>query len=219
MHLTESLKSGLLCGNLMSSSKPTLDDLRIERKPKRASRSRIWRVVLLFLGLIVASAVLFFTRPKTLEVRTVLAREAGGPEVQHTVLNASGYVTARRAATVSSKVTGKVIEVLFEEGLKVKEGQVLARLDDTNVKASLRLAEAQLVSATNALAETQVRIKEADYELQRQTDLLKNRIATAADYQHAEASALALKARLEQQRSDVVVAERTVATWQQQMDD
>jgi transcriptional regulator of acetoin/glycerol metabolism len=50
------------------------------------------------------------------------------------VLNASGYVTARRAATVSSKVTGKVIEVLIEEGMKVKEGQVVARLDDTNVK-------------------------------------------------------------------------------------
>jgi len=58
------------------------------------------------------------------------------------VLNASGYVTARRAATVSSKVTGKVTELLIEEGLKVQEGQVLARLDDTNVKASLRLAEA-----------------------------------------------------------------------------
>jgi HlyD family secretion protein len=57
-----------------------------------------------------------------------------------TVLNASGYVTARREATVSSKVTGKVVEVLIEEGMKVKDGQVLARLDDSNVKASLDVA-------------------------------------------------------------------------------
>ena len=105
-------------------------------------------------------------------MRTVLVREATGNGIERTVLNASGYVTARRQATVSSKITGKVVEVLVEEGMKVQEGQVLARLDDTNVKTSLRLAEAQLVSATNALAETRVRIREADQELQRQTGLV-----------------------------------------------
>jgi len=203
----------------MSSSKPTLDDLRIERKPRQDSSSRIWWGVLLLLVLMVVGAVWYFTRPKTLEVRTVLARDSGGPEVQHTVLNASGYVTARRAATVSSKVTGKVIEVLFEEGLKVKEGQVLARLDDTNVKASLRLSEAQLESATKLLEETRVRVKEAEADLRRTTDLVKNKIATEADLDHAEAAALAIKARLEQQRAEVTVAERQVASWQQQMED
>src|ERR1035441_9831902 len=69
----------------------------------------------------------------------VLAQGTNG--IERTVLNASGYVTARRQATVSSKVTGKVAEVLVEEGMKVQEGQVLARIDDTNVKTSLRLAE------------------------------------------------------------------------------
>jgi HlyD family secretion protein len=148
-----------------------------------------------------------------------VAREAIGNGIERTVLNASGYVTARRQATVSSKVTGKVTEVHVEEGMKVKEGQVLARLDDTNVKTSLRLAEAQLVSATNLLAETRVRIKEAEQELERQTGLLKNKIGTQADYDHAEAAALALKARLEQQRADVSVAEKQVAYWEQQLDD
>jgi RND family efflux transporter MFP subunit len=153
-------------------------------------------------------------------VRTVLAREAGASGGgERTVLNASGYVTARRAATVSSKVTGKVIELLIEEGMRVKEGQVLARLDDTNVKASLRLAEAQLESAKNALAETRVRIKEAEQELRRQNDLVKNKIATQADYDHAEASVLALNAKLEQQQSDVTVADRQLGSWQQQMED
>jgi len=135
------------------------------------------------------------------------------------VLNASGYVTARRQATVSSKVTAKVTEVLVEEGMKVKDGQILARLDDANVKTSLRLVEAQSVSATNALAETRVRIKEAEQELQRQTGLVKSKIATQADYDHAEAAVLALKARLEQQQAEVTVAEKHVAYWNQQLDD
>ena len=147
------------------------------------------------------------------------ARQATGGAGDRTVLNASGYVTARRQATVSSKVTGKVMEVLIEEGMKVREGQVLARLDATNVQASLALAEAQLVSARQALAETRVRIKEADQELQRQTDLVKNKIATQADFDHAEAAAMAFKAKLNQQQADVTVAERQVTSWQLQIED
>src|SRR5690242_4963168 len=119
----------LVLGHLPMSSKPTLDDLRIERRAEPESRSRFWLVllVLLLLGL---GATAWFFRPKTVQVRTVVARAASGRSGEHTVLNASGYVTARRAATVSSKVTGKVTEVLIEEGMKVKEGQILAKLDD-----------------------------------------------------------------------------------------
>jgi RND family efflux transporter MFP subunit len=204
----------------MSPPKSTLDDLRIERKPKSSSRSGTWLVMVIVIAVaLIAGAGRWLARPKPLQVRTVLAREAAGTTTERTVLNASGYVTARRAATVSSKVTGKVTEVLIEEGMKVQEGQILARLDDTNVKASLRLAQAQLESATRSLEETRVRIKEADQELQRVSDLLKNKIATQADLDHAEASALSLKAKLEQQRADVIVAERQIATWEQQMED
>src|SRR5207249_6502192 len=148
-----------------------------------------------------------------------VARAAAAPGVERTVLNASGYVTARRAATVSSKLTGKVIDVLVEEGMKVQAGQILARLDDSNVAISFHLAEAQLQSASNALAETRVRIKEAEQELQRQTDLMKNKIATQSDFDHAEAAALALKAKLLLQQSDVTVVQRQVASWHQQLED
>jgi RND family efflux transporter MFP subunit len=204
----------------MSSPKPTLDDLRIERSKEPESSSRFWPVVIGIIVLVLAVGVIWWVRrPGAILVRTVLVREASGNGIERTVLNASGYVTARRQATVSSKVTGKVTEVLVEEGMRVKEGQVLARLDDTNVKTSLRLAEAQLVSATNALAETRVRIREADQELARQAGLVKNKIATQADYDHAEATALALKARLEQQQADVSVAGKQVAYWEQQLDD
>jgi RND family efflux transporter MFP subunit len=206
------------------SPQPSLDDLRIERRPAPGPTSKTWPIIISTLVLLAAGTLVWWFRsPSAVEVRTVAAREVsksnGASGGDRTVLNASGYVTARRQATVSSKITGKVTEVLIEEGKQVKDGQVLARLDDTNIKASLLLSEAQLKSAQAALAETTVRIKEAEQELARQSDLVKNNIATKADYDHAEAAALALKAKLEQQKADIIVADRNMATWQQQLDD
>ena len=207
------------------SPKPSLDDLRIERSASPGSKRRTWPIILSVAVVLLGGAGVawWLNRPTAIAVRTAAAREvssaSGGGSLERTVLNASGYVTARRQATVSSKVTGKVIEVLIEEGMKVKEGQVLARLDDTNIKASLNLSDAQLKSAQATLAETRVRIDEAEKELKRQSDLVKNKIATQADYEHAEAAVLSLKARLEQQQAEVTVAERNVAAWQQQLDD
>ena len=135
------------------------------------------------------------------------------------MLNASGYVTARREATVSSKVTGKVTEVLIEEGMKVTNNQVVARLDDSNVKVSLDVAVAQLASAKAALAETEAQLKNADQEFARTTELAKHHIASQSDLDLAESNAKALEAHLAQQKLDVIVAERQVAQWQQQLDD
>src|SRR5206468_3713808 len=128
---------------------------------------RLWPILIAILVLVIGAGIFWWlNRPAVLQVHTVVATEPGSPgAAERTVLNASGYVTARRAATVSSKITGKVVEVLIEEGMKVKEGQLLARLDDTNVKTTLRLAQAQFDSAKNALAETRVRIREAEQDL------------------------------------------------------
>jgi RND family efflux transporter MFP subunit len=204
----------------MTPQKPTLDDLRIARSTNPEAPKRILPVVLGIAALAVIAFIAWWSlRPKAIVVRAVVAREVARASGDLTVLNASGYVTARRAATVSSKITGKVIEVLVEEGTKVHDGQVLARLDDTNVKASLQMARAQLASAKALMAETRVRLKEAAQELQRQTDLTKGQVATKADFDHAEAAALAFQARLEQQQADADVAARTVEIWQQQLDD
>ena len=163
----------------------------------------------------------FWWRPTsgTLEVQTTTAREVSNSGGEHTVLNASGYVTARRQATASSKVTGKVVEVLIEEGMKVKEGQVLARLDDTNVKASLEVAQAQLDSAKAMLEETRAQLKQAKQEFDRVIELAKRQIASPSDLDKAESDSRTLEARLSRQALDVTVAERTVTTWKQQMDD
>lgn len=205
----------------MSAPQPRLDDLRIERNAPPASPRRSRPVAIAVVVLAVLSVALWwFLRPQPPEIRTAVVREAAaGPGTARTVLNASGYVTARREATVSSKITGKVMEVLIEEGVKVTEGQMLARLDDTNVQASLQLARAQLAAARTALEETRVRQREADRELQRQQKLLAGTVATQADFDRAEASALALQARLVQQETEITVTDRTVAIWQQQLED
>ena len=205
----------------MSSPNPSLDGLRIERKPSAASGNRAWLAVAILVVLLLAGGGAWWLRqPKALAVNTVAAREAFGSQSgERTVLNASGYVVARREATVSSKVTGKVLEVLIEEGMKVKEGQILARLDDTNVKASFRLAEAQLASASAALEETRVGIRQAEIDLRRVADLARSKIASDSDLDKAQAQTDALKARLVQQEAGVKVAKTELAAWQQQLDD
>jgi HlyD family secretion protein len=207
-------------GRFMDPQKPTLDELRIRRSDKPAPGFPLQSVVIGCVVLALAAILIWWlTRPKAVEVHTAVAREISSGNGEHTVLNASGYVTARRAATVSSKVTGKVVEVLIEEGMKVKEGQVVARLDDTNVKTSLDVAEAQLESARAALDQTRAQLKQADNEFQRITALVKQNIASPSDLDLAESNAKSLQAHLAQQEVDVKVAERNVALWRQNMDD
>jgi RND family efflux transporter MFP subunit len=206
----------------MSSPKPSLDDLRIERRPERPSGSgrRGW-VLAAGLLLLAFFGVFFFWRLRSgaIEVHTFAARDVSGGGGERTVLNASGYVTARRQATVSSKVTGKVVEVLIEEGMKVKAGQVVAQLDDTNVKAALNVAQAQLESTKASMEETRAQLKQATQEFQRSSDLAKQHIASQSDLDRAESDARTLQARLDRQARDILVAERQVASWNQQVDD
>jgi len=204
----------------MDSPKPTLDDLRIKRSNRPASTSHAGTIIAVVVILaLIAIAVWWFMRPKTIEVKTAIAREATSSGGDRTVLNASGYVTARRAATASSKVTGKVVEVLIEEGMKVKEGQVLAHLDDTNVKANLHVAQAQLESAKKVVGETEAQLTQAEIELKRFTELTQQKVASQAELDAADSNAKTLRARLARQLTDVTVAERQVAMWVQQVDD
>lgn len=199
--------------------KGVLDGLRIERDPATDSGARSWWWLAILLGvMVVAGLGWWLMRPAAAEVVTAVAREVEPSEGQ-TVLNASGYVTARRQATVSSKFTGKVVEVLIEEGMEVEEGQVLARLDATNVSASLRLAEAELRAAQTALEETRVQIREAKLNLERTEALVEDNVVSQAELDRVRAAADALQARLERQGQEEAVAQSRLAVWKQQLED
>ena len=196
----------------MSSPKPPLDDLLIERRPDGArSSDKSWLLVVAVIVALLAGAALWWRgRSDFVEVQTVLARRSGGGGTDRTVLHASGYVTARRKATVSAKVTGKVVEVLVEEGMKVKDGQILARLDDSNVKTGLDVAQAQLESTRLSLQETRAQLRQADLEFKRATDLANLSITSQSDLDKAESDAMTLRARLARQELDITTADRQV---------
>src|SRR5439155_23357037 len=146
-------------------------------------------------------------RPVMVQVAIAAPRAAG---TQAAVLNASGYVTARRRATVSSKITGKVVEVNVEEGMSRREGQLLARLDDSNAKAALMLVEAQAEAARRAAAESEVRLAEARLTLGRRLKLVADRVVSQAEVDQAQAEVDSLTARIAATRQQVQVADRQV---------
>jgi HlyD family secretion protein len=203
----------------MASEKSTLDGLRIQREEdSEGSKAKLWVTLGVVVLLLAAGLWFFFGRAqgKPVRVAAVHARAAG---TAGTVLNASGYVTARRAATVSSKITGKVIEVLIEEGMAVQSGQVLARLDDATSQRQLSLAAAQLDSARRSLAENEVRLKQAKLSQTRSHRLSAQGINTQVDVDAADADANSLAARLDVGRQDVIVAQRLLAARRQDVDD
>lgn len=204
----------------MTPDRKALDGLRIDRSQAARRRPRIWLPVAMIVLLVLAVAATWrmVSSSAIAEVRAATVRETAAG-AGSTVLNASGYVTARRRATVSSKVTGKVVEVLIEEGLQVDAGQVLARLDTTNLDASLALAQARLASARSALQETEVRIAEARLQLGRSERLVRDGVASQLDLDTARAEVDALSARLERQREEIEVASSEVRLWQRQVAD
>ena len=198
--------------------KAHLDNLRIDRSESE-DRSRPRWVVPVIAGTIVLAIVIWLIArpgPPAVKVAAAAPVAAGG---QTTVLNATGYVTARRAATVSSKFTGRVIEVHVEEGMRVEAGQVLARLDAATPSAALRLAQAEASAAESALEETRVRIEEARADMQRAASLARQQIQSAADLDRARAQYNALQARLAAQQDQLSVARRGVQVRAQDVDD
>jgi RND family efflux transporter MFP subunit len=197
-----------------------LSALRIEREPLDAG-GRNWGkgvLLLIVLAAVGGGAWYWFNRPRPVEVEvaSVTERAAGA---QASVLNASGYVTARRRATVSSKVTGKVIEVNVEEGMAVREGQVLARLDDSTLQAALRLYRAQLEAAKQQIPESEVRLQQARIQLQRQERLRQDGLNTPNDIDNARAEVDSLVARIASAQEQVKVAESQIAMQLTAIDD
>jgi len=202
----------------------SLGSLRIDRSAPAAregSGKRLFYIAgALVLVIGVAVGLWLWLGGKTVEVNTVTAQaESTGPSLGNSVLNASGYVVARRQATVSAKVTGKIQEIYVEEGMAVQKGQVLARLDPVNIQTVLTMSQRELEASRRNLAEIEVRLADARRTLARNEELVKQKLISEAALDAANAEVNALAARLEASKAQVKVAESQLAMRQIDYDD
>ena len=202
----------------------SLGSLRIDRStpaPDGGSGKRFFYIGgAAVVVLAVAAGLWFWLGGTTVEVNTVTAEaESSGPSLGSSVLNASGYVVARRTSTVASKVTGRVLEIYVEEGMAVKKDQVVARLDPVNSRTMLTMAERELDAAERNLAEIEVRLADARRTLERNEALVKQQLVSqsALDASRAEVSALA--ARLDASKAQVKVSQSGLAIRRNDFDD
>jgi RND family efflux transporter MFP subunit len=196
-----------------------LRELRIDRDGRPGRTRRRW-LVLGLLALVVVAAALWvaWSRFSAPTVRTVTARAAAPAGGASSILDASGYVTARRQATVSAKITGKVTEVLIEEGMRVVEGAVLARLDDTEAKAQLALARAQLAAARSQDGEIRAQLQQAERDYARSQELFNRQLVPEQSMDAARAQRDTLRAKLAANQEQISVATESVGVAQVQLD-
>ena len=195
----------------MNSSSDLLKSLKIDRSapPPPTSHKGLW------IGLGVAAVVvlgaggawLALGRDKGVEVQVadVVAIGNGGA-ASASVLDATGYVVARRMATVSAKVPGKVREVLIEEGQRVEPGQVIATLDPIDAEQQRTLSASQLQAARSQAAGVQAQLKEAEANAARLGALVGQKLVSRAQYEQAIAQRDSLRAQLATAQRNAQVA-------------
>ena len=152
------------------SNAELLEGLRIDRSQENRSSGRPWWpwMLALIVILVIAAVAVWFFFGRAISVKTTTAAPAASSAGAGAVLQATGYITARRQATVSAQITGTLTAVLIEEGDRVKEGQVLARLDDSAYKAALDAAKAQAAAAHALVAQYQAQLAQNERDAARQ---------------------------------------------------
>jgi HlyD family secretion protein len=150
-------------------------------------------------------------------VEVVTARAAGDPRSE-ALLNASGYVTPRRRATVAAKITGRVTAVYTDEGMRVRAGQVLAKLDDSDAQVRLVSAKADRDASAAAIQDLQVNLANAERELKRTQGLQASGVQTEQALDQAQTTVASLKARIELTKEQVRAADARIQVAQQDVD-
>ncbi|HTA57030.1 MAG TPA: efflux RND transporter periplasmic adaptor subunit [Candidatus Baltobacteraceae bacterium] len=200
------------------SLKPDLGSLRIsdtKRNATRRSRRWLW-LILGALALILLAVGASAFRDRKAEVEVASARKpVSGPAG---VLNASGYITPRRRATIAAKITGRVTSVMFDEGTRVSEGQLLATLDDSDARRALDSAKADRDSAQAAIADFEVQLRNAEIELRRTQQLVKEGVQTQQALDLAVTTADSLRAKINLAKQQVAGSEARIREQQQAVD-
>ena len=223
----------------MSDRSSLVNQLRIERSDEREARAvwPWWLGGVALAGGIAATAWLMLGMSDAVPVGAAEARsaavavgssaaEAGrvpgtaeAPAPRGSMLDASGYVVARRQATVSSKITGKVVEATVEEGQRVEAGEVVARLDDANARAQVALASAQLEQAAASRRAASVDVENATSIFERNESLYSGGTISAQAFDTAKASYDAARAAVDVATQAVKVAEANLALARRNLED
>jgi len=189
-----------------------LSDLSIDDRARDVDSGRRWLPIILIITVIaIAVATFVFMRSsKSVAVSTATAR-AAETGTSATVLNASGYVEPRRRATVASKITGRVTEVLVDEGMRVETGQILARLDDADARRRTDATRSNREVARASLEEIKVNLADAQRRFRRTQELHEDGVASEQDLDSATAAVDALGAQLAVAQRNLDAAEAQLA--------
>jgi RND family efflux transporter MFP subunit len=201
------------------SKGPDLSALRIDEGARGGRERRtIWRVVAMAVFVVILGIFgVVFLRGSAPVVQVVAARPVGQGGAP-TLLNASGYVTPRRRATVAAKITARVVEMLADEGMVVQAGQVLARLDDSDAQKRLAAARAALGVATANVPVLEVNLANAVRELARQQDLEREGVSSVQALDLARTTRDGLEAQLVVAHEGVRQAAANLATAEQDVE-
>ena len=184
-----------------------LKELRIEGNQREADGGGPPRWLWPVLGVLVAVAIAaagawWFFASRPVAVQTAIATSPAQGASGSAVLQATGYVTARRRATVSTQITGTLTEVLIEEGDHVQKGQVLARLDDNALRAGLNVAQANVQSALSQVSQAQAQLVQAQADEKRQSELVASGMVTKQSAEQARTTVALDAAQLDTRRRE-----------------
>jgi RND family efflux transporter MFP subunit len=199
-----------------------LDQLRIERPDEAEPATWPKWAAIAAAVVAIAGVATWLLLPRGVEVHAATVElapaeaAAAGPG---TILDASGYVVARRQATVSSKITGKVVQVSIEEGKRVARDDIIARLDDTNARAALEQARAARAQAEANLTAAQVAFDNAGPTFKRNEQQLAKEVISAQTFDTAKAAYDAARTGLDVAKRAVEVARSGVAFAERNLDD
>jgi RND family efflux transporter MFP subunit len=205
-----------------SAKSKLLQELRIDRDSgvEESGPWRGWRLLVLIVLLCLAAAgiaAFMLLRAPRFEVEAAVAVAPSVGGGSSAILQATGYVTARREATVSAQITGALTSVLIEEGEHVAAGQVLAHLDDSAQQAGVAQAQAQLLAARSQLVQFQAQLDQARRDNQRNADLIDRKLVSQQALETTQTQVASLEAQVESQRKQVELAQATLQAAQVQL--
>lgn len=208
----------------MNSNTELLKQLKIDKSHKEApGGGPPWGRIAAMAGLVILLAVIgaagwFFLGHRPVEVQTATAVAPASAGEAGAVLQATGYVTARRQATVSAQITGTLTDVLIEEGDRVSKGQILARLEDNALRASLQSAQAQAAAAHASVNQNEAQLDQALRDATRQEALVGRGLVSKQLAEQSRTQANTYRAQLNTARRQAQAADAQVGVAQVNLD-